>query len=164
MRHYRVKIIAITNGPDQALLLERKSADPHNLHVTTYALPDLAELIERDALDLRAHSDSESLSASLPEATGDPAMSLSPDFRQFKISSSSTRQQAPQQPAYSGLLLNPLGAGDTCSGVFFVEYLDTRVCFSFYIYRILSLTYNVKGRPGLFRVWTRSSLRILSLY
>ena len=132
MRHYLVKIIAITNGPDDSLLLERKSEDPENLHVTRFTLPDLADLVGRDALDLRNQSDSDSLSASLPEATGDPAMSLSPDFRQFGISSSHHNGLMPpckpnRKQEYSGLLLNPLGAGDTCSGVFFVEYLDTRV-------------------------------------
>jgi hypothetical protein len=30
--------------------------------------------------------------------------------------------------AKNELLLNPLGAGDTCSAVFLLEYLDTRVC------------------------------------
>lgn len=31
------------------------------------------------------------------------------------------------------LLLNPLGAGDTCSAVFLLEYLDTRVCDSIFL-------------------------------
>jgi hypothetical protein len=126
---YQMKIIAITNGPDEyvkfklvfyriknnnrAILLERKKND---ISITTYELPNLPEMIRSGAFEL-PQSDSESLSNSLPEATGAPANSFNPRLNPFQA----------ENPALPALILNPLGAGDTCCGVFFLEYLDTRV-------------------------------------
>ena len=39
------------------------------------------------------------------------------------------------------ILLNPLGAGDTCSGVFMLEYMETRVSKFISIWKLLGLTH-----------------------
>ena len=94
----------------RAVLLQRNSKDL-NIHVSTYELPNLSDLIREESLDM-IRDDSSSLSKSLPEAVGNHCYST--------ISG----EKYPIKTAYP--MLNPLGAGDTCSGIFFLEYLDTQ--------------------------------------
>lgn len=58
-----------------------------------------------------------SFSSSLPEATGESFIS--------RIGSAANLAQ--MSGTKQELLLNPLGAGDTCSAIFLLEYLDTKV-------------------------------------
>ena len=96
---YKLKILAITNGPAEALLIE-SCTDTRSFSVSRFTLPDLHGIIK----DITGNSESPvSSSVSLPEVTG-----TLPNF------------DANQKP-----LLNPLGAGDACSAVFLLEYLDT---------------------------------------
>jgi hypothetical protein len=62
----------------------------------------------------------QSISSSLPEATGES----------FQPRSGSSYNLA-SLGQNSILLLNPLGAGDTCSAIFLLEYLDTKVLLIF---------------------------------
>jgi hypothetical protein len=67
-------------------------------------------------------SPSTSHSRSLPEATG--------DLFQVRVRSNlniSSLGLSALASESQDLLLNPLGAGDTCSAIFLMEYLDTRV-------------------------------------
>lgn len=61
-------------------------------------------------------------SHSLPEATGDVfqvRVRSNLNISGMNLSSLAAESQE--------LLLNPLGAGDTCSAIFLMEYLDTKV-------------------------------------
>ena len=75
-------------------------------------IPPLQQVIREEHLKSGTSSP---LSSSLPEATGE-AYSMSSLFRPESL----TNLLGPD------LLLNPLGAGDTCSAIFMLEYLDTR--------------------------------------
>lgn len=110
---------------NRAFLFTRESSD--SILVSTYELPNLLDVIQQDSPDL-SNSDVESLSNSLPEPTG------------YHVSSINSFEDKKFHKTGSELLLNPLGAGDTCSGIFFLEYLDTRViCIKCLIHRMLSL-------------------------
>lgn len=91
---FKISILAITNGPLNAILLERVGFE---LVVTYFAIPLLDSM---NFVEPLSNASSLSHQSSLPEPTGE-ALSKSP-------------------------LLNPLGAGDTCSAIFLLEYLDTR--------------------------------------
>jgi hypothetical protein len=110
---YKVPIIAITDGPAVAYLFETLSSNT-DIKVTRYFLPSL-----KDALNDFEVSDSSSSNAnSLPEATGETFQARVGSFKNLSLLSSESER---------GLLLNPLGAGDTCSAIFLLEYLDTKV-------------------------------------
>ncbi|KAI8903171.1 hypothetical protein EDD86DRAFT_278861 [Gorgonomyces haynaldii] len=106
---YHIKILAITNGPLTAVLFERTG--DQNYTTSHFSLPSLESIVNDEHLK-SGHSSPHS--TSLPGATGDHASSFS---NLFKTQGETTTQ---------GLLLNPLGAGDTCGAIFFLEYLDTR--------------------------------------
>jgi hypothetical protein len=101
-------------------LFERKRGAKSNVTITRFKIPPLEEALKghEELLD----SPSTSHSRSLPEATG--------ELFQVRVRSNlnlSTMGLSPLTPGSQGLLLNPLGAGDTCSAIFLMEYLDTRV-------------------------------------
>jgi hypothetical protein len=84
-------------------------------NLTKFKIPKLsAELLD----PVSQASPSVSIASSLPEATG--------EHFQPRVASSVnlSTMGGPEL-----LLLNPLGAGDTCSAIFLVEYLDTKVHF-----------------------------------
>ena len=127
----------------RSILIER--LDSPSLRVSRFQLPDLHQLFLNDDLELST-SDQESLSRSLPEATGLLAHSLSPNLGAF-------RKNGLHQAHESALLLNPLGAGDTCSGVFLLEYLDTRVSF----YTLCKLIDSLANPDSLYRTQSTPS-------
>ena len=109
---YKVPIIAITDGPSVAYLFER--GENSTVKVTRYFLPSL-----KDALNDYEFLESPSSAAnSLPEATGEAFQARVGSFNNLSLLASGLEKD---------LLLNPLGAGDTCSAIFLLEYLDTKV-------------------------------------
>lgn len=84
------------------------------IEVSKFQIPDIVQLIQEESLNI-VRDDSGSLSKSLPEAIGSPCYSCDVP--------SMIHGTGPNPPRP---LLNPLGAGDTCSGVFFLEFLDTQ--------------------------------------
>lgn len=108
---------------NRAILLQRTSQDL-NIDVSTYEIPDILQLMQEESLDI-IRNESSSLSKSLPEAVGSVRFSTSPG-ESISILHSSLKTTRP--------LLNPLGAGDTCSGVFFLEFLDTHDAITAYRY------------------------------
>ncbi len=102
-------------------MLQRISSDSQ-IEVSTFEIPDILELIQQDSLNI-TRDDSSSVSKSLPEAIGNPCYSTSCD--------SIIRLAGPKT---SLPLLNPLGAGDACSGVFLLEFLDTQDAATAYRY------------------------------
>jgi hypothetical protein len=80
--------------------------------VTRFTIPSLHLIMK----DVDFGESPSSYSSSLPEATGEA-------FQARVLSSVSLANLANEQE----LLLNPLGAGDTCSAIFLLEYLDTKV-------------------------------------
>ena len=67
---------------------------------------------------LNIHRDDSSLSSkSLPEAVSIPDYTTNVSGDDSLLHPNSIKNYVP--------MINPLGAGDTCSGVFFLEYLDT---------------------------------------
>ena len=115
---YLLPILAITDGPGNAFLLER--LDTQNIKLTRYNIPALKDVISD--IDLICDSPA-THSSSLPVATGDAFLN--------RVTSVGNMTMF----AKKELLLNPLGAGDSCSAVFLLEYLDTRV----YILQLLML-------------------------
>jgi hypothetical protein len=78
---------------------------------TKYKIPNLDDIVKETDMTESPLS----VASSLPEATGETF--------QPRVGSSYNLSQMGNIP----LLLNPLGAGDTCSAIFLLEYLDTRV-------------------------------------
>jgi fructose-1-phosphate kinase PfkB-like protein len=111
LMRYKLPLLAITDGPGSAFLFERKDT---KVAITRYFLPPLEQAIHD--IDLSSMSPI-SVSSSLPEATGDA----------FTARVGSSLNLAAMGLSPQRLLLNPLGAGDTCSAIFLVEYLDTKV-------------------------------------
>lgn len=111
---FSVKILAITDGSSGAYLFDKTK--PSICICTVYTLPKLTT----ELLDLEPHSPINSFQSSLPEATGE---SFQPRMQ------SSTNLASLLSMREEKLILNPLGAGDTCSAIFLLEYLDTRVNF-----------------------------------
>ena len=110
---YSMKILAITDGPSGAYLFEKVAA---NIVICTrFKLPKLT----KDLLDMEPVSPNEKISNSLPEATGETF--------QPRMQSSTNLKSLLNLHLEEDLILNPLGAGDTCSAIFLLEYLDTRV-------------------------------------
>ncbi|KAJ3369462.1 hypothetical protein HDU91_007206 [Kappamyces sp. JEL0680] len=108
---YSFPILAITDGPAVSYLFERQKAN--DVKVTRFFLPSLKDALnDSDILDSPS-----SYSSSLPEATGEA----------FQVRIGSVGNLAALGSSSHDLLLNPLGAGDTCSAIFLLEYLDTRV-------------------------------------
>ncbi|KAL2917480.1 hypothetical protein HK105_203146 [Polyrhizophydium stewartii] len=128
---FSVRIIAVTNGPDEACLFEvapRQVDTPRTMSVTFYKLPDLLEVFEE--LDDVESLSSSPLAHSLPEATGEPSPFLLMAASKQKHSGSSFTSQLngfnKRERGKHEIVINPLGAGDTCSSIFLVEYLDTQ--------------------------------------
>eukprot|EP00842_Homolaphlyctis_polyrhiza_P004489 jgi/Hompol1/5040/HPOL_000731-RA len=142
---YRVRIIAITNGPDQAYLFEAASSSHQiqqqqqlTLGVAVYSLPPLLETFLDMAEDVDMDSTASSpKSNALPESTGQP----SPMLQAINPLRASSRHGQPSNNSSSASLcsslslreraekdcvINPLGAGDTCSAIFLLEYLETQ--------------------------------------
>jgi fructose-1-phosphate kinase PfkB-like protein len=110
LQKFRLAVLAITDGPSCAYLFERQG---NEINVSKYKLPPL----ERALQDVELSQTPPSLfSSSLPEATGEAF--------QVRIGSSVNLTALGQSQE---LFLNPLGAGDTCSAIFLLEYLDTKV-------------------------------------
>jgi fructose-1-phosphate kinase PfkB-like protein len=111
-KHYKIPIIAITDGPFSSYLFEKK--------VWKYTLPDLGTLeVEVDHVKL--------CSSSLPEVT---ELSVGTGGKSVGTSKGLLETMMDMKLSKSGnKMLNPLGAGDTCSAIFLVEYLDTKVYF-----------------------------------
>jgi hypothetical protein len=117
-RYSQLRLLAITNGPEESCLLERLAPsgpeqtadDPPMLHLTTYHIPSLRKWLAGGSPLPQTTSSSSlnSLSRSLPKPTQD-----------WKLSGGKGGLKRPE--------INPLGAGDTCSGVFLTEYLDSEV-------------------------------------
>nr|KAJ3419491.1 hypothetical protein HK105_006892 [Polyrhizophydium stewartii] len=148
---FSVRIIAVTNGPDECVLRPRscypavvlteslhraclfevapRQVDtPRTMSVTFYKLPDLLEVFEE--LDDVESLSSSPLAHSLPEATGEPSPFLLMAASKQKHSGSSFTSQLngfnKRERGKHEIVINPLGAGDTCSSIFLVEYLDTQ--------------------------------------
>ncbi|KAI8927034.1 Rad51-domain-containing protein [Entophlyctis helioformis] len=124
---YKVKIIAITNGPDEAYLFEvgqpKEPSGPRSLQITKYAIPPILDVMaELDDIDSAASSPH---SISLPGATGEPSPMLAVT-RQDQRSASSLMSNISIRDRMKEIVINPLGAGDTCSAIFLLEYLDTQ--------------------------------------
>ncbi|KAK6097452.1 hypothetical protein MT418_003071 [Batrachochytrium dendrobatidis] len=134
---YRVRFIAVTNGPDQACLFESVTLahqdGPRMLNITTYVIPPVLTVLSE-------MEDIESLPSSprsyaLPEATGEPSVMHTVLKTQNHSGSSFTSFSCNRQANINGcnggingtreIVINPLGAGDTCSSIFTLEYLDT---------------------------------------
>lgn len=94
-----------------AYLFERRVPTDEEIKVTRFIIPMLQNAIS----DLDYESQS-SYSSSLPEATGEA-------FQARVLSAANLSLLCSEQE----LLLNPLGAGDTCSAIFLLEFLDTKV-------------------------------------
>lgn len=117
---YHLPILCITDGPGNAYLFESMSSE--KCRVTRYTIPPLQDTIKD--VDLLSSSKSpNSVASSLPEATGEAFLA--------RVSSIGANL-ATMGLQSSQLLLNPLGAGDTCSAIFLLEYLDTKVLFFSY--------------------------------
>ncbi|KAI8895693.1 Ribokinase-like protein [Globomyces pollinis-pini] len=115
LRNYKLPILAITDGPSVALLFELvpiTDNQPRQIKVTRYHLPALDVTLR----DLEIPQSPSSQASSLPEATGEA----------FQPRVGSTATLSTLGLGSNDLLLNPLGAGDTCSAIFLLEYLDTR--------------------------------------
>ena len=110
LQKFKINILAITDGPSSAYLFERQG---NEINVSKYTLPPLERALQD--VDL-SQSPPSSCSSSLPEATGEAF--------QVRIGSSVNLAASGHNQE---LFLNPLGAGDTCSAIFLLEYLDTKV-------------------------------------
>ncbi|KAH9258792.1 hypothetical protein BSLG_001842 [Batrachochytrium salamandrivorans] len=137
---YKVTMIAVTNGPDQAYLFHvtSRSSDgaPLTLTVTSYIIPPVLTVFSEMG-DLESVCSSPR-SRTLPEATGEPT-GLHTALKTCHISGSSFTSYIENgdsmrsgngsdmgtRDGYKDVVINPLGAGDTCSSIFVVEYLDT---------------------------------------
>lgn len=103
-----------------------------SLKITKYSIPDILDMLS-DMNDIESHGSSP-LSASLPEATGEPstnpfAFYVKQDQRgsNTNLHASASNMAVLNNHRSKEIVLNPLGAGDTCSAIFLLEYLDTRV-------------------------------------
>ncbi|KAJ3255784.1 hypothetical protein HK103_006042 [Boothiomyces macroporosus] len=109
LQQYQLRILAITDGPSTAYLFEQGAQT--KMH--TYDIPSLESVIQD--YDFSNSPLSSSITSSLPEATGEAFQS--------RVGS---HQNLASMGDSQDLLLNPLGAGDTCSAIFLLEYLDTK--------------------------------------
>ncbi|KAJ3273889.1 hypothetical protein HK104_004212 [Borealophlyctis nickersoniae] len=140
-----IPILAITNGPDEAYLFDTTTSTSSNTAtVTTYTIPNILNVVGGDEHDLLPISTlaTPMHSPSLPEETGESIFAMAAATMLSGLGSS-TNSVDSNGNAVMGMMgmgvlgrkdvvLNPLGAGDTCSGVFLMEYLDTRdACQSF---------------------------------
>ncbi|TPX33031.1 hypothetical protein SmJEL517_g04023 [Synchytrium microbalum] len=149
---YSLPMLAITNGPDAAYLFDSTFANttPQTNHPSQnpsdrtykchkYTIPNVLDLVTQDD-DLEAFM--RITSSSLPESTGlDPGTrvlgshgdlfnirgvggsgtSLKTGFGAF------THRPVPRSAGVNvEIKMNPLGAGDTCAGVFMIEYLESK--------------------------------------
>ncbi|KAJ3053565.1 hypothetical protein HK097_003942 [Rhizophlyctis rosea] len=114
----KIKILAITNGPDTAYLFDttRHSSSKHVL-ITEYHLPPLVEVLAEEREDKPfLPLSTPPMSRSLPEATG---------MMEIPLARVESGNDLKALWGKKEILLNPLGAGDTCSGVFLLEFMET---------------------------------------
>ncbi|KAJ3371449.1 hypothetical protein GGF31_003374 [Allomyces arbusculus] len=127
---YPIRYIALTNGPEAAYLVDGATRT-----VYTYSVPTLAEMV-------RLTDSCDQLQYDPPAAAADcaSALRMNPAVAQLaKLAESSACLPSPimaptlsrQNSFHIGpdgeqqLVLNPLGAGDTCSGVTLASYLES---------------------------------------
>ncbi|KAJ3039904.1 hypothetical protein HDV00_011687 [Rhizophlyctis rosea] len=127
MSKVKIQILAITNGPDTAYLFDASStprtSPTTGIIVTKYRLPSLVDVLAEEREDRPfVPLSTPPVSRSLPEATGMMEIPLA------RVESGSDLKALWGKKE---IMLNPLGAGDTCSGVFLLEYMDTRVSLFF---------------------------------
>ncbi|RKP05653.1 Ribokinase-like protein [Thamnocephalis sphaerospora] len=153
LRRYNIRLLGVTNGPESAYLFYSPT---HYVIFDLPSLPDLVRTLRAQRRPIPDYSDTASMSSSLPspvmlDEIGDDIMRLrlsrastggsfglggrgESDLMNGSgaISPASSahserlQRSCNRKDAEAEVLLNPLGAGDTASAVFLMEYIDTR--------------------------------------